>query len=64
MKTKLAVITDSGVFTFMAKMIQIHDTAPQKTSTSRNASSTPSAPPAGRKPRMDPRPMISVDATE
>ena len=40
-KTKLVVITDSGVFTFMPKMIQIHESAKAKTSTSANASSTP-----------------------
>ena len=39
--TKLVVITDSGVFTFMPKMIQIHESAKEKTSTSTNASSTP-----------------------
>src|SRR5690242_1158368 len=33
---KLVVITDSGVFTFMLKMIQIHEMANEKSSTRAN----------------------------
>ena len=61
---KLVVITDSGVFTIMPTMIQIHDTAETNTSTSANASSTPSAPPAGRKPRIRPDDDHDGAATE
>jgi len=62
--TKLVVMTDSGVFTFMPKMIQIHDKAKAKINTSPKAISTPRGPPAGRNPRIRPSPMIRDAATE
>src|SRR4051812_12458716 len=62
--TKLVVITDCGFFTFMLKMIQIQESASAKISTRANARKTPTAPPAGRKPRMRPRLAISDAATE
>lgn len=63
-KMKLVVITDSGVFTFMPKMIQIQESAKAKTRTSPKANNTPNTPPAGRKPRMSPSTMMRNDATE
>ena len=52
-KTKLVVMTDSGVFTFMPKMIQIHETANEKMRTIPNASNTPTTPPAGAEAEDD-----------
>src|SRR5688572_22132411 len=63
-KRKLHVITDSGDFTSMPTMIQGHETAKQKTSTSATADSTPSAPPFGLKPKMKPTTRMTADATE
>ena len=58
----LVVITDSGVFTSMPTMIHSHDTADTNNSINAIAATTPTKPPAGRKPSISPTNRTTVAA--